>query len=156
MLQNRSNWSQIIIVLTLTMGHGRRVLTVNAQCNGCLVLFSILHGTVEHNTLIANTIVVFRWRDGQRAGCLMILRTSTIYDGLQRCCATVTEPSGDIESDKKNVNLWFESLEIYFGHFLDPKCFKQIEKLLTWLLDQVNHRRCCMSIPVSFPLLRQR
>lgn len=77
-----------------------RVLTVNAKCNGGLIFLSILHGTVEHDAFKLCAVVVFGRRDGQRAGRLVILRAATIYDGLQRCRASVTIPSGEIECDR--------------------------------------------------------
>lgn len=76
------------------------VLTVNAECNGCLVLLPILHGTVEDDTSIAGAVVFLRRRDGQHAGGLMVLGTATIYDGLQGGRRSLTIPPKEIGCDK--------------------------------------------------------
>ena len=86
------------------------LLTVNAECNRCLVLLSFLHGTVENDATITRAIIVFCRCNGQCACRLVILWTATIYDRLQRCRAAVTIPSSEIDCDNddksKNVNSW--------------------------------------------------
>lgn len=77
----------------------KKALTVNAESNCCLIFLSILHGSVENDASESCAIVVFRRRDGQCAYRLMILRPTTIYDGLQRRWAAITVPSAKIEFD---------------------------------------------------------